>query len=94
MPKICQNLKNMSDSLSNMNPRDASASKKHGLDRYESFRFGWLVFNMWTGFNLPSAGAVTSNDRQCSRPRNPVKALAETRKSFVICHFGLECKFK
>ena len=35
MPKIWQNLKNISDSvtqwLSNMDPRDASASKKGGL---------------------------------------------------------------
>ena len=33
---------------------------KQGLDRYKSFHFGWLVFNMRTGFNIVSAKAVVT----------------------------------
>ena len=33
---------------------------KQGLDQYKSFHFGWLVFNMRTGFNIVSAKAVVT----------------------------------
>ena len=61
---------------------------KHGLDRYKSFHSGWLVFNMWKGFNIVSAKAVvTSSDIMPWAQTSCKASTVNTRKFMLICIF-------